>query len=268
MGYSFSELREIASLVSAARWNGTNANADNVLLIFLKGQALGLHPMTALDFIQVIQGKAVLSPQGMLALINRSGFMTSIQVESTETACTVHMQRGQTAHSETFSLEHAKSMGLAGKDNWKKQAGVMLKWRAISACCRVLFPDVIQGFYTIEEISPDTQVDEEGALSIAQPTQPTTPKQAPAISEYVAQEGDAQVILVQVQAQRDTDGKPFLICVDSDGELLHCRSTALFRNAGYEVTKEWGDGQPRTLTPTALATVREGAVVSVVKNEG
>ena len=264
MRYSFSELREIANLVSTSRWNGTNANADNVLLIFLKGQALGLHPMTALDFIQVIQGKAVLSPQGMLALINRSGFMTSIQVESTEIACTVHMQRGQTAHSETFSLDHAKSMGLAGKDNWKKQPAVMLKWRAISACCRVLFPDVIQGFYTIEEISPDTQVDEEGALSIAQPT---TPK-LQALPEYVAQEGDAQVILVQVQAERGTDGKPFLLCVDSDGELLHCPSTALFRNAGYEVTKEWGDGQPRTLTPTALATVREGAVVSVVKNEG
>ena len=265
MRYSFSELREIANLVSTSRWNGTNANADNVLLIFLKGQALGLHPMTALDFIQVIQGKAVLSPQGMLALINRSGFMTSIQVDSTETACTVHMQRGQTAHSETFSMEHAKGMGLAGKDNWKKQPAVMLKWRAISACCRVLFPDVIQGFYTIEEISPDTQVDEEGALSIAQPS---APKQAPVVPEYVAQEGDAQVILVQVQAQRDTDGKPFLLCVDSDGELFDCPSTALFRNAGYEVTKEWGDGQPRTLTPTALATVREGAVVSVVKNEG
>ena len=121
MGYSFSELREIASLVSTSRWNGTSTNVDNVLLIFLKGQALGLHPMTALDFIQIIQGKAVLSPQGMLALINRSGFMTAIAVESTEIACTVHMQRGQTIHSETFSMEHAKSMGLVGKDNWKKQ---------------------------------------------------------------------------------------------------------------------------------------------------
>ena len=266
MRYSFSELREIANLVSTSRWNGTNANADNVLLIFLKGQALGLHPMTALDFIQVIQGKAVLSPQGMLALINRSGLMTAIAVESTEIACTVHMQRGQMSHTETFSLEHAKGMGLVGKDNWKKQPSVMLKWRAISACCRVLFPDVIQGFYTLEEISPDTQVDEEGALSIAQPT---TKLQAPAIPEYVAQEGDAQVILVQVQAEQSIDTKkPFLLCVDQDGELHMCPSTALFRNAGYEVTKEWGDGQPRTLTPTALATVREGAVVSVVKNEG
>ena len=266
MAYSFSELREIAQLVSASRWNGTSANADSVLLIFLKGQALGLHPMTALDFIQIIQGKAVLSPQGMLALINRSGFMTAIQVESTETACTVHMQRGQTVHSETFNLEHAKSMGLVGKDNWKKQPSVMLKWRAISACCRVLFPDVIQGFYTIEVISPDTQVDEEGALLIAQPT---TPKlQAPVIPEYVAQEGDQRVILVQVQAERDTDGKPFLLCADQDGELFHCPSTALFRNAGYDVTKEWGNGQPRTLTPSATATIRDGAVVSVVKNEG
>lgn len=266
MGYSFSELREIASLVSASRWNGTSANTDNVLLIFLKGQALGLHPMTALDFIQIIQGKAVLSPQGMLALINRSGFMTAIQVDSTETACTVHMQRGQTIHTETFTLEHAKGMGLVGKDNWKKQPAVMLKWRAISACCRVLFPDVIQGFYTIEEISPDTQVDEEGALLI---TQPSTPKLQAPVTHDIAQEGDSQATLVQVQAERDTEGKPFLLCADVDGELFHCASTSLFRNAGYEVTKEWGNGQPRTLTPTALATIRQGEVVNVVKsNEG
>lgn len=267
MGYSFSELREIASLVSASRWNGTSANTDNVLLIFLKGQALGLHPMTALDFIQIIQGKAVLSPQGMLALINRSGFMTAIQVDSTETACTVRMQRGQTIHTETFTLEHAKGMGLVGKDNWKKQPAVMLKWRAISACCRVLFPDVIQGFYIIEEISPDTQVDEEGALLI---TQSTTPKlQAPVTPKYIEQEGDARVTLLQVQAERDTEGKPFLLCTDQNGELFHCASTSLFRDAGYEVTKEWGDGQARTLTPPALATIRDGAVVNVVKsNEG
>ena len=256
MKFSIPELREIAQLISTTRWNGTNANADNVLLILLKGQALGLHPMTALDFIQIIQGKAVLSPQGMLALINRSGFMTGIKVESDETMCTVHMQRGQAVHSETFTLEHAKGMGLVGKDNWKKQPAVMLKWRAISACCRVLFPDVIQGFYTIEETSPDTQVDEEGALLITQ----STPKlQAP----------ETTVTVVRVLTEQHTDtGKPFLVCVDGDGEVYMCNSRTPFSQAGYDVS-QWGAiGNTATLEPSAIATIRDGAVVNVVKYDG
>ena len=51
----------------------------------------------------------------------------------------------------------AKTLGLAGKDNWKKQPATMLKWRAVSACARVVFPDVIQGMYTPEEIGQDTE---------------------------------------------------------------------------------------------------------------
>jgi hypothetical protein len=70
-------------------------------------------------------------------------------------------------------MADASAMGLVGKDNWKKQPVVMLKWRAISACCRVVFPDVIQGMYMTEELNPDVTISPEGDVIL--PTTHTTP---------------------------------------------------------------------------------------------
>ena len=42
-------------------------------------------------------------------------------------------------------------MGLTGKDNYKKQAVNMLKWRAVAESFRVTFPDVLMGLYAPEE---------------------------------------------------------------------------------------------------------------------
>ena len=46
----------------------------------------------------------------------------------------------------------AAQLGLADKDNWRKQPKVMRKWRAVAACARVVFSDVITGLYTPEEM--------------------------------------------------------------------------------------------------------------------
>jgi hypothetical protein len=55
-------------------------------------------------------------------------------------------------------------MGLAGKDNWKKQFGVMMYWRCVAKACRRIFADVIAGCYTPDEMG--AEVDEDGATII------------------------------------------------------------------------------------------------------
>lgn len=138
---------------------------EQALAIMMKGQELGVPAWTALTGIHIIQGSPTVSPQLMLALINSTGQLEDIKIDSDNASCTVVMKRkGRTEHAETFTIEDAKKMQLDGKDNWKKQAAVMLKWRAVSACARVVFPDVIMGLYTTEEIAPDTQVDEDGVI--------------------------------------------------------------------------------------------------------
>jgi hypothetical protein len=136
---------------------------EQAVAIITMGQELGIGTWAALNGINVIQGKPTISPQLMLALINRSGQLEDMDIDATAERCVVMMKRkGRAPHTETFDLKAAAAMGLTGKDNYRKQPAVMLKWRAVSACARVVFPDVIMGFYLPEEINPDLPVDTEG----------------------------------------------------------------------------------------------------------
>ena len=160
----------MAKLATVAAQSGySKQNQTQALFIMLKGFELGISPMQALDGIQVIQGKTTVSPQLMLALINRSGLLEDLQMDGDSKAYTVTMTRkGRSSHTEVFTIDNAKAMGLAGKDNWLKQPAVMLKWRAVSACARVVFPDVIQGMYTPEEMGAEVSEDASGELVIDQ----------------------------------------------------------------------------------------------------
>ena len=176
MSYTFNQLRELATLVASAQFNGIRYSSDNIFLLFLKGQALGLHPMTSLDFLQVIQGKVTLSPQGMLALIHNSKQLIAMSVETGTDYARVTMQSNVMTHTAQFTLADAQAMGLTSKDNWRKQPSVMLTWRAVSACCRIVFPHIIGGHYTTEELNPDVVLDEEGKIiTLPNTTTPTLP---------------------------------------------------------------------------------------------
>lgn len=134
---------------------------EQAIAIMMMGEALGVKPIVALSTINVIQGKPTIPPQLMLAKVRQSGQLEDLSVTDDGTACTVIMKRkGETPHTETFSMNDAGSMGLASKDNWKRQPAVMRKWRAISAACRVVFPDIIWGLYTPEEMNPDIVIED------------------------------------------------------------------------------------------------------------
>ena len=157
---------------------------EQAIAIILQGRELGIPTMTALQTINVIQGKITVSPQLMLALINRSGLSESFQItnESNGAKCTMK-RRGNPAHTEIFGDKEAQAMGLSGKDNYKKQPATMFRWRAVAACARLVFPDVVLGLYTPDEMG--ATVNDQGEfiptandvapLTIAKP--PSSPKQ-------------------------------------------------------------------------------------------
>lgn len=153
---------------------------EAAVAIMVKGMELGLPAMAALNGITVIQGKPTVSPQLMLSLINRSGQLEDIQIDTGAAGATVTMKRrGRTSFTAKFGPNEAQAMGLNTKDNYKKQAPVMYQWRAVAACARVVFPDVIDGLYTPEEMGADVNVDEDGAMTV----QVTQERQAPAAQE-------------------------------------------------------------------------------------
>src|SRR5262245_55822875 len=134
--------------------------AEQAVAIVLTGRELGIGMMAALNNINVIQGKPTVNPQMMLALINRSGQLEDMAIETGKdgATCTIK-RRGRTPYTARFGPAEARAMGLDGKDNYKKQPATMYQWRAVAAAARVTFPDVLNGLYTPEEMGADTDAE-------------------------------------------------------------------------------------------------------------
>jgi hypothetical protein len=128
---------------------------EKALAIMQKGKELGIPPMEAMSSINVIQGKPSVSPQLMLALARRTGELEDLQMDVSDKVANVTVKRkGQSQYTTTFGIKEATDLGLIGKDNYKKQPGVMFQWRALAQNLRVTFPDAIAGLYLIEEMIP------------------------------------------------------------------------------------------------------------------
>lgn len=177
-GEQYKRVHELCEIIAGSALNiGKNGSSkmavNDLKIIAFKGLELGLELFAALSSIDLINGTPTLDPQGMLGLINQRGQLEDMTIEGDATQCTVTMKRrGRSPITKTFTLKDAEKLGLVGKDNWKKQPAIMLQWRAVAACARVVFPDVIMGLYTPEELGANVTVDETGHMT-------ATPEPAP-----------------------------------------------------------------------------------------
>ncbi len=112
----FGTLKQMASILVKSGFLPRAIKTDEqVLTILIKGWELGLPPMEAVTGIAVIDGKPAVSPQLMLALINRSGQLRDLVIDGDDAKCTVTMtRRGRRAHTETFSIADAQRLADAG----------------------------------------------------------------------------------------------------------------------------------------------------------
>lgn len=134
---------------------------EAAIAIMLKGIELRLPPMAAFAMIHVIKRKPCLSAEGMLALIHRDcpGARISFPRYASD-VCEVKASRpGQETATIVFTLDDAKVAGLMSNDNWKKYPRAMCRSRAVSEMARVMFPDIILGMKTPEEMAPEVAID-------------------------------------------------------------------------------------------------------------
>jgi hypothetical protein len=204
--------------------------------IFTLGREIGISPWQAVSTINVIAGKPTISPQLMLALIKRSGLMEDMKIEVTDESATVTMKRkGETAHVEVFSMVDAKAMqtteyvnnvkqtiSLSEKHNWKSQPKTMMKWRAVAACARVVFPDVILGLYTPEEMGADVQTDDSGNMTVVT----VTPEPAPQLPSPAPASGPTLTVVGEAKH----DPKDLTIRVNAEAFARHWYGKGMSRN--------------------------------------
>lgn len=122
------------------------------MALMLIAQAEGSHPAIAARDYHIIQGRPALKADAMMARYQAAGGSVKwIKLDDTEaTAEFSHIQGGTVTIS--WDMARAKKAGLGGKDMWTKYPRQMLRSRTISEGIRTVFPGVVIGVYTPEEV--------------------------------------------------------------------------------------------------------------------
>ncbi len=140
---------------------------EDVFVCMLWSHTLGIPVVQGLQYIAVINGKPSMYGDGLLACVMASGKLESIDEEFLKTEegltakCTVRRVGIKSPVVSLFSEADAKRAGLLGKAGpWTLYPKRMLKMRARAFALRDLFPDVLAGMASAEEMG-DVVVAEE-----------------------------------------------------------------------------------------------------------
>lgn len=152
---------------------------DQILSLMLIAQAEGLHPATVAQEYDVIQGRPALKSQAALARFQRSGGSIEWLTRNDEKAEAKfsHPQGGTI--TVCWDLKKAERMGLAGKDNWKKQPGIMLQWRTVAEGVRACFPACLGQLYLAEEVQDFEPRKMRNVTPVSEPTADFEDEKAP-----------------------------------------------------------------------------------------
>lgn len=183
-----------------------------VLLVMETGSMLGLHPMAALQSINVVEGRATLAAQLMAGLIRQAGHRLEIiksgSIPGGDYAVKVIGTRADTGdvYEATWDIPRAIRAGLvdsyeknargvwevrARSDKgkllpWEAYAENMPKWRSISEVATEGFSDVTLGMRSYEEMT-------DGGIPLAEPDPEQTEDWFKLISEAESEEALTEV---------------------------------------------------------------------------
>lgn len=232
---------------------------SDVLAILLYGQEVGLAPMQAVQGIYVVNGRPTLAAQTWLALLRRAGHRAFVpckrcggspeehvpgraradhayESSHDERSCKVTIVRGDNGamHTESFSLDDAKTAGLAAKDVWKSHPKRMTLARCVSNAARFLCPEVAMGFYAEGEEFDETG--DEVFVHTVEQAATAAAEQAPVEDAHVVEESAAQV--AQIAEQFNFGG-------DAARESNQCTVCGKTGHYDDEHDPAYGDEQPQ-----------------------
>lgn len=163
----FDQQQAIAKAVVASKLFGMTSESQALALMALC-EAEGMHPVRALQEFHIIQGRPALKADAMLARFQaRGGSVKWLDYTDAKVIGEFSHPQGGTLKVE-WTIEQAKRIGLAGKDNWKNYPRAMLRSRCISEGVRAVAPGVATGIYTVEEMHDMTPAEQKEMGDIEQ----------------------------------------------------------------------------------------------------
>ena len=164
MGTRINSFQEAVSI--AEYFSGTDlvpkdyrGKPANMMVAWQKGLELGLKPLQALATIAVVNGRATIWGDGLIALVKNSSKeeWTHEVLEGDGDNMVAICETKRTSQEQTikrsFSVKDAKKACLWGNNTWAKYPKRMLQMRARGLCLRDAYPDVLNGLEIAEEIN-------------------------------------------------------------------------------------------------------------------
>jgi len=148
---SISELEQMANHICKSGLFGIRKIEEAVALMLI-AQAEGRHPGTVAAEYHIIQGRPALKADAILARFQSAGGKVEWSEYTDECVSGTFSHPAGGSLKVDWDMNRAKAAGLGGKDNWKKYPRQMLRARVISDGVRGVYPAVLQGFYTPEEV--------------------------------------------------------------------------------------------------------------------
>lgn len=207
----FSKLMAKSELVPVPYRN----KPQDILIAVQKGVELGLTPLVSLDSIAVINGRAQVWGDAVLAIVRRSGVLDENFGEggiierppdealmAKQGECTVKRKDSQQPTTRRFSMAEAEQAGLLersrdkgkGAGPWVTYPGRMLQMRARSWALRDACPEVLKGLHIREE-GEDHVVRDLGRARVVMPARTDRPEvkagEAEAFLSSLPKEGGA-----------------------------------------------------------------------------
>ena len=171
---------------------------DQAMALMLIAQAEGLHPAIAARDYHVINGRPALRADAMLARFQSAGGKVEWG-EYTDTKVV-----GKFSHPSGGSVEvawttkMAQDAGLTKNPTWRSYPRQMLRSRCISEGIRTVFPGVVVGTYTPEEVQDMDPP--------RQPAQPPQPAPEPQMVEEVAPPVDVDALIQKCTSTATLEG--------------------------------------------------------------
>lgn len=176
MGQDLEQAQEMSAEISTQmKWSKLAAEGDiipkeyrgkpsNILVAIGFGSAMGLSYADSLYRINVIQGKPTMSAELIASQVRKAGHKLRVYKDEKNLRVKAVIIRKDDPDFEFTAVrdkEWAQKMGLATKDNYRKQPMTMLTWRAITAVAREACPEALYGVaYSPDELEDMPRVDD------------------------------------------------------------------------------------------------------------
>lgn len=196
---SISDMERMASAIVKSSLFGVKT-VDQALALMIVAAAEGKHPGSVAAEYHIIQGKASLRSDAMLARFQQSGGKVEWHDHTdTQVSATFSHPQGGSLRVD-WDMKRAKAAGIDGKDNWKKYPRQMLRARVVSEGVRAVFPAVLQGLYTPEEVGDFAAP----AAAAASRHQEAAPKEKPVEIKVESTRVEAEAEVIDAEVVEET----------------------------------------------------------------